>query len=850
MEPNTFSLTSLVNSEDNPKAVFSGDISGIIQPLGLYLNKRNVELFAGKQLSDSAFGDYFFYVGTFAVVKDFLTEKKDKLPKTLLLLTSVSDEKEIVSVLSGLPVKTVLVQGKTSLTEEETQKIMDFFLGANEPLLDLRAPGFLLAPLPPDASFLKIVPQSTSQPILRTEILSESEKIISPDTETTVKTGLPQDDEYEKVLTIESFFRTQTKPTRVTQRPFLVAAFLTLFVLLVIPVVTLISGVVLGSYELRKTKLAIASDDISGSSQHLQMAQVSWKVASWSLSLVSPLLDVIHLKQMTSSLEGVIEVGSKTASGFKYVMKIQRDMEEVFAAVMQKNQGVAIAPLISKIKGNLTLADTDLALAQAEIKSPQFINLAGISGLQKFEDFFKGFTDQLEEGRLLLQAGNRGLSILPDLIGLYGERKYLIVLQNNMELRPTGGFIGSFGLLTFADGNFKNFEIHDIYMADGALKGHVDPPEPIRQYLGQEHWYMRDSNWDPDFPKSARQLIWFLEKELDVLVDGVVAIDLEAVRSLLEHSGPVTLSDYQETITSDNLFIKVQTETQTDFFPGSTQKKDVLSSLSRALVERLLSPDTDTLDWLTVLHKSLNEKHVQLFITKKNLEEILVQADWAGKLGRKSVCDETGCFADFVSIIDANLGANKVNYFVKRSLADEVNLQTDGQIKHTLTISYKNTSTKNSNLGGNYRNYFRVFTPSSAILDQVSVGGVHQTIQAGGIGSQTSVATNIMEDLSVFEGLIEVLPQTEKTVTLTYTLPVQTGAAPFFSYHYFHQKQAGTQSDDLTVTVFYPQNWQATEINHESSQVAGTTTLANHTSITYNSNLSEDYVLRTIFRRL
>src|SRR3989344_5241553 len=113
-----------------------------------------------------------------------------------------------------------------------------------------------------------------------------------------------------------------------------------------------------------------------------------------------------------------------------------------------------------------------------------------------------------------------------------------------MELRPGGGFIGSYGLLTFSKGKITDFSIHDVYDADGQLKGHIEPPFPIRRYLPQIHWYMRDSNWDVDFAKAASTSAYFLNAETGKTVDGVIGVDLSFVKNLLSVTGPITVSDY------------------------------------------------------------------------------------------------------------------------------------------------------------------------------------------------------------------------------------------------------------------------------------------------------------------
>src|SRR5574340_1269627 len=134
----------------------------------------------------------------------------------------------------------------------------------------------------------------------------------------------------------------------------------------------------------------------------------------------------------------------------------------------------------------------------------------------------------------------------------------MVLFQTNMELRPTGGFIGSFGLLTFDNGRMSELNVSDVYSADGQLKGHIDPPAPIHDYLGEANWWFRDSNWDPDFPTSAKRAEWFLDKEIDQKVDGVFAIDLGLIKDALRLTGPIFLADYNMDVTSDNLYEKTQ----------------------------------------------------------------------------------------------------------------------------------------------------------------------------------------------------------------------------------------------------------------------------------------------------
>jgi Protein of unknown function (DUF4012) len=162
---------------------------------------------------------------------------------------------------------------------------------------------------------------------------------------------------------------------------------------------------------------------------------------------------------------------------------------------------------------------------------------------------------------------------LPAFLSVDGKKTYAVLFQNNMELRPGGGFIGSYGLLTLDKGKIVDFTIHDVYDADGQLKGHIEPPFPIRRYLPSAHWYLRDSNFDVDFLKNASQVAFFLQLETNQPVDGVIGVDLSFVKALIAASGSVFVPSYKETVTADNFFLLTEDHAEKNFFPGSTQKK-------------------------------------------------------------------------------------------------------------------------------------------------------------------------------------------------------------------------------------------------------------------------------------
>lgn len=387
-----------------------------------------------------------------------------------------------------------------------------------------------------------------------------------------------------------------------------------------------------------------------------------------------------------------------------------------------------------------------------------------------------------------LDQGQKILQILPEIIAQDSQKTYLLLLQNNTELRPTGGFIGSYGLVRFRQGKLAELKIEDVYQADGQLKGHVEPPQPIKNYL-KEHWFLRDSNWDPDFSQSAQRAQWFLEKEIGQKTEGVLAFDLGLIQNLLSTTGPIALPDYQETITAQNLFEKAERYSEIDFFPGSTQKRDFLGALARKLLERVTTGRD--LKWLEIgqaLANSLAEKHLLVYFSDPNTQKIFSDFNWTGQISQKPS-------TDYLFLVEANLGINKANYFLKRKILSEVTIGKMAEMTKKVVLEYENKSPTSTWPAGSYRSYFRAYLPEGSFGEKIELDGASVL--------EKTVATEAGKTVLGF--FFEVPVKSQRQIAITYRLPQKL---PFeFEkgfYDLYFQKQPGTSGDSLTVVVNYP----------------------------------------------
>ena len=526
--------------------------------------------------------------------------------------------------------------------------------------------------------------------------------------------------------------------------------------------------------------------------------------------IAKPYQFFLFAKNMTGSLYHIAKVGSES--------------EKIFRKVLSGEE-FSLEENLLNIRLELDEAFEKTSTGQGELNE--------FSG----KEIFIG--PYVLQAKTLLPKVRRGiivarevLGVIPEALGTRQRKTYLVLFQNNMEIRPTGGFIGSFGLLTLERGRLLDFEIQDVYFADGQLKGHVDPPQKLKEFLGTAGWYLRDSNWDPDFPTSAQRAKWFLDKEISRKVDGVIGINLTVAQRILESVGEIQLPDYPEKISSKNFFEKAEYFSEAGFFPGSTGKQDFLGQVGRVLFEKIKTADEKTLIKVAqTFFVSLEEKEMTIYLDDPKAASLLAKFNWDG--GIKNVkCSATGgsnvkCLTDYLFLVEANVGVNKSNYFLKRSLEQTVKIGEDGKISSKLFINYENQSPSEIFPAGRYKTYLRIYVPEGSNLEGCKIENV-----------ECKIDQETEHQRAVFGFLIEVPVRERRRVEISWSLP---GLFDEGEYVLLFQKQPGSARDNLSLSISYPGNLVLIETQPPGLTGTGI--------IIYNTTLSRDQVFRANFAK-
>ena len=508
-----------------------------------------------------------------------------------------------------------------------------------------------------------------------------------------------------------------------------------------------------------------------------------WLTASFSRwRLLAPVknLNPALYDQVTQLIQG----GSAMASSFNHASFVLESTGFTLKSVFDSTSPSLPFDQLSISQNHLHLTLEKLALAEAYFKN--------VSNSNIFLNNLKTRLPVWRQQALLLQELTQ---FAPALLGKDNRVNYLILLQNSEELRPTGGFIGSFIIITLENGKLVTITPYDVYAADGQLQGYVSPPPEIKTHLGEANWYLRDANWDPDFPTSARQAEWFLNKELNLKVEGTAAVDLYFVKQLLTLLGPLKLADYQETITADNLFERAEFYSEINFFPGSTQKRDFLGSLTTTILDRLKNEVNFNWSLISALSQSVTSSHFQFSHRDPSIAATLDQLNVSGALKTPRCFSTKPCFSDYASLIEANVGVNKANYFINRSLDYTVSLAS-ATPSAQLVVTYHNSAETNTWPGGTYKNYLRLYTPATTILQQVLVNDQPLPTQ--------KVDVNLSHGKKVYGWYLEVPPSATISTTISYQFAQAIPTTKPFAYNLLIEKQSGTDTDPLTVSLIPP----------------------------------------------
>lgn len=410
------------------------------------------------------------------------------------------------------------------------------------------------------------------------------------------------------------------------------------------------------------------------------------------------------IKDEVQSRQKLITAGQKISLGNAYILKGIEESRAISDDSLSKRMEKLTLHMRAAIP-NYKEALADLNGIKIEVLPVEY--QATVSG---FRTLFASFLNDLENIAGLGQT-------IQEIFGGEGMRRYLLVFQNPHELRPTGGFMGSFAILDIKDGRIDKLNIPagGTYDLQGELKKYIKPPTPL--LLSNKRWEFQDANWFPDFPASAEKILWFFRHSRNLTADGVIVINSSVLERLLAITGPIEDEKRNVVISSANAISTIQEIVEYGPEKKENKPKKILADLALKFSDYFQNiKPTELLPILGNLFEALENKEIQAYSTDEKAEKDIKNFGWGGDI------IQTNGGQDYLFAVNTNIQGQKSDAEIKQKIFYQTEVQTDGSIIASAVVSKEHQGTKGEKLYGQTNiDYIRIYVPEGS--DLLSVNG-------------------------------------------------------------------------------------------------------------------------------
>lgn len=441
---------------------------------------------------------------------------------------------------------------------------------------------------------------------------------------------------------------------------------------------------------------------------------------------------------------------------------------------------------IDPISADIKAAEDRMDKINPSIYPKKIGNITVQDNIANVKEQFKGMASLFVDAKPLIKK-------LPDILGSNEEKTYLVLFQNDKELRATGGFLTFYTVFKIRNGKLTIAHSDDIYSLDASIAVHPKAPREILTYhKGVYEFYIRDSNLSPDFIASMKLFDSLYQKSgSKVAYDGIIAVDSKILVDMLTIFGDASVDGINFSAKKDSRCDCSQVLYQLfDMVDRPTpylkeNRKGILGDLLYTLFYRALqfSPSKYWGTLAQTMYSNLQEKHILLDFNDPEIQASVEKLDFAGRINSYS--------GDYLHVNNVNFAGAKSNLFVTETITSKANKQSDGLIAREVDVDYRNPypasdcNLERGNLCLNaiLRNWVRIYAPLGSKLVSFE-------------GSLKKVQTYDELGKTVFEGYLEVPTQGKASIIVKYTLPSSLSNQ---NYSLLIQKQPGIDSQKLEV---------------------------------------------------
>jgi hypothetical protein len=549
---------------------------------------------------------------------------------------------------------------------------------------------------------------------------------------------------------------------------------------------------------------AIERAHFENATELFRQAELTFGQISHAAWFTAPKIPTLSLRDpVFDATEALITAGNSLAAAgalFTDVAKNLQFLTQDFFAGNEKPASQTRVSLTEKLKKEFPKITNAAAFLEKANEAMQKVPASFIP--RELKDRFRFAVNALTELTGFMKSLESDIPAMLALLGDSEPHTFLILLQNNAELRPSGGFIGNYAILETNDGYLAKTEVFDVYSADHQLTEVIAPPPEILPV--NKRWFLRDSNYSGHFPLSAAKAAWFLEKERGPGVDSVIAIDQTFVSELLRLTGPIKIPELSQSVTSENFDVIFSYIIEAKI-SGRENPKAVLKSFVPAL-ERAILKYADPVALPSLLRNAISGKHLLGFSKDPMVQEFFQRHGMSGEMKILEPKE------DYLAVVHTSIGGNKSDAYMDETINHDTFLKSDGRLIDEVTITrahrwddkteaamarlissfgFSQISREVLAILGASRNLhmLRIYVPAGAILEESS-------------GAEVNTDFDSETGKTFFHAQMEVPPNGARTLRIRYRLPFTLNLDPVDKYALTVQKQAGQNRVALQKRIF------------------------------------------------
>ena len=546
---------------------------------------------------------------------------------------------------------------------------------------------------------------------------------------------------------------------------------------------------------LEKTLSDLRRGETTLSVTDLNRSKVFSGIGKDSYSIVSPVISIVagNVHEKNYNLFVFLDYSQSSLESLQqtYLLaeKIYRTVGKPSSGQFYQDSSLALSSNLSRLYENLN----QISLLTSQGKLPRILEEKMDSNIE-----FKNL--KLVEQQIIDLI--KTAELIPAFLAGDSAKNIVILFQNSQEIRSTGGTLDYILALVMDQGRVVSKNICRGDEIDSLAVGVITAPPLVSQITGVEDWKTRDLNYNPDFPQTATNVSWILEKTLRFKPDIVLAVNDRLLSSLLLEDKGIILNG--QSVTSEVFQKELSTTSPSGLY------RDLIGYYLDSILEH--KPSLVSLG--RVIAKQSEENQILFWSSDESIEKSIVNQTFSGSIYphtcHAGLSGNSPCLAQTTYFNESNFSLLPLTGKMQRKIFHNVWIEPN-QVQHEYLVQYQFIE-EIPNQNRDMKMIVQLYSPENSILEGITLDDKNLSPQ---IASEQQ--DNQMER---FQFPISLSYNRVHTLVIKFKTPLSEPNKLPFNYSLTEYHQPGTVNGNVELTINFPETARPAAITSPVSSEA------------------------------